>query len=132
MMCLPPVIVARKRGKLAPGENVVPWAQNFIAASMRAAYFFNCANDFEVSLIIGCYVAMCCVTYTGLIAVGVATGSQRDRLVMYMWIGVTAATAVQWQGNNAVSGYCYVVVSATMKFSLLAGIPHALRTRDGR
>jgi hypothetical protein len=131
-MALPPVIAARKRGKLNPGENVIPWCQGFVAAAARAAYFFNCANNFNVSLVLGGYVAICCATYSGLIAVGVATGSQRDRLVMYMWFAVALATGIQWNGDVVVAGYIYVATNASMKISLMAGIPHAVRTRDGR
>jgi hypothetical protein len=126
------VIEARKRGKLAEGENVAPWAQAFIPCSARVVYFFHPENHFDVSLNLGCYIAICCAAYTGLVAVGVATGSQRDVLVMYMWVGITFAVAVQWLGSGAIAGYYFVGVNILSKFSLLSTIPHALRTRDGR
>jgi hypothetical protein len=129
---LPPVIAARKRGKLEIGENVIPWAQAFIAASARAAYFYNPANDFGLSLNLGCYVAICCTAYTGLIAVGVATGKQRDQLVMYMWIAITCAIAIQWFGSSDLAGYFFVGVNIISRFTQMSKIPHALRTRDGR
>jgi hypothetical protein len=131
-IALLPVMKARKRGKLAPGENVVPWAQSFLGGTARAAYIFNCANNFDFALNLGSYIALLTATYTGLIAVAIATGAQRDRLVMYMWIGVFIAITIQWVDSNELAGSVYVFTSVTTKFSFLAGIPHAIRTRDGR
>jgi len=132
IFALPPAIAARKRGRLEIGENVIPWTHAFIAASARAAYFYNPANNFDIALNLGCYVAICCTAYTGLIAVGVATGRQRDYLVMYMWIGVTFAIAIQWFGSSDIAGYYFVGVNIVSRVTLLSKIPHALRTRDGR
>jgi hypothetical protein len=76
--------------------------------------------------------AICINAYTGLVAVNVANADQRKLLLMIMWFGICASAVVQLQGSMQVAGFYFVFMCSTNRFGLLAGIPRAIRTRDGR
>mmetsp|Transcript_4532 Transcript_4532/g.5797 ORF Transcript_4532/g.5797 Transcript_4532/m.5797 type:complete len:554 (-) Transcript_4532:257-1918(-) len=129
---MPPVIKGLKRGKIAPGENVQPWVQSFLASSARTAYFFHPKNHFRVDLLLGGYLALCSAAFNGLVAIGIANDDQKKSLIGYMWFGICAAGAVRLEGSNDVAGYFFVIICSITRFSFLGGIKDAIRLRDGR
>ena len=105
--------------------------QAFVASCARASYFFQ-LEDVPVDLGLGATFALAIGGYTALVAMIVAKGKKMDSVAAWIWFGVLVPNVLRWLCPLSVSGSYYVAVIALNRTSLWAGIPGALKARDGR
>lgn len=128
---IPATLAARRRKHLAEGENPWPWVQNLVASLGRAPYYYNPNTVLPFTVKLLCCFAVCCSSFTGLTALRLTADSLNDQLSVVIWLGLLIPTCLSWFGSREAQGIYFVAALAVSRLSMLAKIPHAIRTRDG-